>query len=261
MSPVAPLTIVGVDEGASKEAVRRDFVADTAHELRAPLCVLGGLIETMSELDIDPSRSQQYLDLMAQQCKRMRNIVDGLLELSALEAMPEPGEGERIGVSALLARLRAEAEVLSGGRHQIILDVQPGYDLLGIERDITSALGNLVANAVRYTQPGGEIRIVWKASPRGGEFAVQDTGVGIEQKHIAMLTERFYRVQKAVSEAGRRGAGGAGLGLAIVKAALARHQGSLEIVSEAGKGSRFIARFPAHRVVQVASQQVAILAA
>jgi two-component system phosphate regulon sensor histidine kinase PhoR len=245
----APATTVRA--AAGEEALRRDFVADTSHELRAPLCVLTGLIETMSELDMDPTRSHEYLDLMAEQCKRMRNIVDGLLELSAIEAMPDPGQGERIDMAALLARLRAEAGVLSGGRHSILVDAEAGYDLLGSERDVVSALGNLVANAVRYTQPGGEIRIVWKASRQGGEFAVEDTGVGIEAKHIPMLTERFYRVRPengAASHAGRRGAG-AGLGLAIVKAALARHQAALDIASEAGKGSRFIARFPAHRVV------------
>ncbi len=229
--------------GARCDAMRRDFVADTSHELRAPLCILAGLVETMSELSPDPVRAQEYLDLMGEQCKRMRNIVDGLLELSALEAMAKPSLDERVNVQALLARLKAEADVLSGGRHTVLLDVQPGYDLLGAERDITSALGNLVANAIRYTQPGGEVRILWRVSPKGGEFVVEDTGIGIEAKHIPMLTERFYRVQK-----GRRGTGGAGLGLAIVKAVLSRHQAVLEITSEAGKGSRFIARFPAHRV-------------
>ncbi len=146
-----------------------------------------------------------------------------------------------------LARLRAEAEVLSGGRHTVVLNAQPGFDLLGAERDITSALGNLVANAIRYTQPGGEVRILWQVSAKGGEFIVEDTGIGIEAKHIPLLTERFYRVQKRGAQS-RRGTGGAGLGLAIVKAVLSRHQAVLEISSEAGKGSRFVARFPLQRV-------------
>ena len=250
-----------VSASAKLEAMRRDFVADTSHELRAPLCVLTGLVETMSELGPDPAREQEYLDLMGEQCKRMRNIVDGLLELSALEGAPEAHLEERINVTSLLSRLRAEAEVLSGGRHRIALDAQPGFDLLGTERDITSALSNLVANAIRYTQPGGEVRIVWHASSRGAEFIVEDTGVGIDAKHLPLLTERFYRVQKASH--GRRGTGGAGLGLAIVKAALTKHQAALEISSEAGKGSRFIARFPAHRVTlsACASSPVSSLAA
>jgi two-component system phosphate regulon sensor histidine kinase PhoR len=248
-----------VTASAKAESMRRDFVADTSHELRAPLCVLGGLVETMAELEPDAARMHEYLDLMGAQCKRMRTIVDGLLELSALEGLPAPGRAERVGVATLVARLRAEAEVLSGGRHTILLDAQPGFDLLGSESEIASALGNLVANAVRYTPPGGEVRIVWHASAKGAEFIVEDNGVGIEPQHIPLLTERFYRVQKAVHAGGRRG-GGAGLGLAIVKAVLARHQATLEIASEAGKGSRFMARFPSQCVVPTISS-VASLAA
>ena len=240
------------------DAMRRDFVADTSHELRAPLCVLGGLVETMSELELDPEHSEKYLQLMDAQCKRMRSIVDGLLELSAIEGMPCASCTEKVNVASLLARLRAEAEVLSAGRHTILLQAESGFDLFGNERDITSALGNLVSNAVRYTQPGGEVRILWHASAKGGEFAVEDTGAGIEAKHIPLLTERFYRVQPGSGM--RRQPGGAGLGLAIVKAALSRQQATLEITSEAGKGSRFVARFPAHRLA-ARSASVATLAA
>jgi two-component system phosphate regulon sensor histidine kinase PhoR len=247
-SPASSAPIAAASPAAAASAPR-DLIADTSHELRTPLSVLGGLIETLSELDLDAERSRQYLDLMAQQCKRMRAIVDGLLELSTLEGKSDAGPGERIDIAALLARIRAEAEVLSGHRLTVTLDAQTGFDLLGHERDITSAIGNLVTNAVRYTPPGGEIRITWRASARGGECAVQDTGVGIDEKHLPLLTERFYRVQQGVHAAGRRGAGGAGLGLAIVKAALARHQATLEIRSEAGKGSCFTARFPAQRMI------------
>ena len=246
-APSSSLAVVRPE--AIEAPAPRDLIADTSHELRAPLSVLGGLIETLSELDLDAERSRQYLDLMAQQCKRMRAIVDGLLELSTLEGKADAGPGERVDIASLLARLRAEAEVLCGRRLSVVLEAQTGFDLLGDERDITSAIGNLVTNAVRYTPPGGEIRLTWRASARGGECSVQDTGVGIDEKHLPLLTERFYRVQQAVQAAGRRGAGGAGLGLAIVKAALARHQATLEIRSEAGKGSCFTARFPAHRVL------------
>ena len=228
------------------DVMRRDFVADTSHELRAPLCVLSGLVETMSELEPDPEQSEKYLQLMDAQCKRMRSIVDGLLELSSIEGKPAPSHAEKVNVASLLARLRAEAEVLSAGRHTIVLQADSGFDLLGSERDITSALGNLVSNAVRYTQPGGEVRILWHASAKGGEIVVQDTGVGIEAKHLPLLTERFYRVQPGSGMRCKQG--GAGLGLAIVKTALSRHQATLEIASEAGKGSRFVARFPAHRL-------------
>ena len=103
------------------------------------------------------------------------------------------------------------------------------------------------ANAVRYTPAGGTVRISWKATPQGAEFAVEDTGIGIDARHIPRLTERFYRVDRGRS----RDAGGTGLGLAIVKHSLNRHQAQLEITSTPGVGSRFAARFPAARVAGV----------
>jgi len=103
---------------------------------------------------------------------------------------------------------------------------------------------------VRYTPEGGTVRLIWRASDGGAEFTVEDTGVGIEPQHIARLTERFYRVDRGRS----RETGGTGLGLAIVKHALMRHQATLDIQSEPGKGSRFTARFPARRVLPVAAR-------
>ena len=153
-------------------------------------------------------------------------------------------------MQGVLARVKADADALSGGRHRITLDATEGYDIAGAESEIASALGNLASNAVRYTPQGGSVHIVWRASSAGAEFIVEDTGIGIEPQHIARLTERFYRVDRGRS----RETGGTGLGLAIVKHALARHQAALEIQSEPGKGSRFTARFPARRVLPAATR-------
>ena len=133
------------------------------------------------------------------------------------------------------------------GRHQIIVETDGHGDLRGSESELVSALGNLVSNAVRYTPAGGTIRIQWHASPRGAEFAVEDSGIGIAPEHLPRLTERFYRVDRGRS----RDSGGTGLGLAIVKHSLNRHQAQLEIKSVLGQGSRFIARFPGNRVAGV----------
>jgi len=98
---------------------------------------------------------------------------------------------------------------------------------------------------VRYTPEGGTVTISWRSGSEGGEFAVQDTGIGIDPQHIPRLTERFYRVDRGRS----RDTGGTGLGLAIVKHALVRHQAGLDITSTPGKGSRFAVRFPTARLV------------
>jgi two-component system phosphate regulon sensor histidine kinase PhoR len=226
------------------ETMRRDFVANVSHELRTPLTVLMGFLETVRELKLDPERARNYMSMMADQASRMRHIIDDLLTLSALESAPQPLWDRQVPMRAVLASLYADAEALSGGRHRISLDAQGDCDLLGAESEIASALRNLVINAIRYTPEGGEIRLIWRAAETGASFAVEDSGVGIAPEHIPRLTERFYRVDSGRS----RESGGTGLGLAIVKHALLRHQASLQIESEPGKGSRFRVHFPARRV-------------
>ena len=238
-----------VARAARLEVMRRECIANVSHELRAPLTVLVGFLETVRDLKPGPKVSRDYLNRMEEQCRRMQHIIEDLLRLSTLESAPEPSRNERVCIGSILDRVRTEAEALSAGRHRIVLEAEGRFDLLGAESEIVSALGNLASNAVRYTLPGGSVRLVWRASPAGAEFAVEDTGIGIEKQHIPRLTERFYRVDRDRS----RHAGGTGLGLAIVKQVLTRHQATLEIGSEPGKGSRFTARFPAHRVVAAAA--------
>ena len=143
----------------------------------------------------------------------------------------------------LLGRLQRDAQALSGGRHQILLEAGAG-DLFGSESELTSAFGNLISNAVRYTPSGGEIRIAWEQRGSSAEFSVTDNGVGIDPRHLPRLTERFYRADLGRS----RETGGTGLGLAIVKHALSRHQAKLDISSSPGFGSRFSAVFPPARL-------------
>lgn len=228
------------------DRMRRDFVANVSHELRTPLTVLSGFLETLQEIDVDRDEQKRYLELMSEQSKRMESIVQDLLTLSSIESAPPP-DSDLVDMANLIDKLRRDAEALSAGRHTIIVESDGRGDLRGSEPELVSAFGNLVANAVRYTPTGGSVRILWQATEKGAEFAVQDTGIGIDPKHIPRLTERFYRVDRGRS----RDVGGTGLGLAIVKHSLNRHQAQLEIKSSPGQGSRFAARFPASRVVGI----------
>ena len=242
-----------VTQAERVEAVRRDFVANVSHELRTPLTVLVGFLETVRELKLEPAQRRDYLNLMETQALRMQRIIEDLLTLSVLESAAPPPADERIAVEPLLDRLRAETEVLSAGHHRIVLEMRGDFDLLGADSEIASAFSNLASNAVRYTPRGGEVRLLWEATAQGAAFTVADTGIGIEPEHISRLTERFYRVDRSRS----RETGGTGLGLAIVKHALTRHDATLEIDSTPGKGSRFIVRFPARRLVPAASTSAA----
>lgn len=228
------------------EAMRRDFVANVSHEMRTPLTVMMGFLETVQTLDLEQSKKDEYLELMMVQGKRMKSLVEDLLTLANLEANTQPAPLTKISMQSMLAMLKNEAEALSGNKHVIAIDANPECTLLGDERELISACSNLVSNAVRYTPEGGNITIMWQLSEGGGaEFSVRDSGLGIAPEHLPRLTERFYRVDRSRS----RETGGTGLGLAIVKHVATRHQAQLMIDSTPGEGSVFKIHFPVDRIV------------
>lgn len=238
------------------DSMRRDFVANVSHELKTPVTVLAGFVETLTDESIPLTEAQRgkYLALMAEQAGRMQHLVEDLLTLSALESSAAPDHEEEIDMRQLVARLLEEARALSGGRHRIETSVEPNTVLVGSARELHSAFSNLVSNAVRYTPAGGSITLTWRVARGEGVFAVADTGIGVEPRHIPRLTERFYRVDHSRS----RETGGTGLGLAIVNHVLARHEAALEIDSALGRGSTFRAVFPARRLAQPAPAQTSI---
>jgi len=225
------------------EAMRRDFVANVSHELKTPLTVLTGFLETVRDLPVSDEDRRRYVDLMLVQSVRMQSIVEDLLALARLESDAQPPGNDPVPVQALVAHLLHDADALSQGRHHISTEIDPSVGVRGAETELLSALGNLVSNAVRYTPAGGRItiRLAWEAGH--AVFSVADTGLGIAAEHIPRLTERFYRVDRSRS----RDTGGTGLGLAIVKHVLSRHHAELRVSSEVGRGSVFRIVFPVER--------------
>jgi len=224
------------------EQIRRDFVANVSHELRTPLTVIHGYLELLDPEDV-PALAPVLAEMRAQS-KRMGQIVEDLLTLSRLETQ-EHVVDERVPMAGLLATLRKEAEALSQGRHQITLEADADWDLVGSPKDLHSALSNLVSNAVRYTPSGGSVAIRWWHTDTGATYAVSDTGYGIPASHLARLTERFYRVSSSRS----RETGGTGLGLSIVKHVLNLHQAHLTVESTPGQGSTFACHFGPERLL------------
>jgi two-component system phosphate regulon sensor histidine kinase PhoR len=227
------------------ETMRRDFVANVSHELRSPLTVLCGFLETLVDTPkLDSDLVRRSLNLMQDQAQRMQRLVEDLLTLSRLESAQNPVREERIDVPSLVRALHQDAVALSAGRHHVQLQMESADWIHGSEDELRSAFGNLISNAIRYTPQGGEIRLRWLRQNGEPRFVVEDNGIGIDSQHIPRLTERFYRIDRGRS----RETGGTGLGLAIVKHVMSRHQGQLEITSEPGRGSRFSAVFPAQRI-------------
>ncbi|MEB0170240.1 phosphate regulon sensor histidine kinase PhoR, partial [Pseudomonas sp. CCC4.4] len=229
------------------EQMRKDFVANVSHELRTPLTVICGYLETLIDNaeGINP-RWVRALQQMQQQSERMQALLNDLLLLAKLEATDYPSDNQPVVVSTLLQIIKNDALALSAQRKQrITLSIDNEAKLKGSESELRSAFSNLVFNAVKYTQAEGTIHIRWWDDEQGAHMSVQDSGPGIETKHLSRLTERFYRVDSSRAS----NTGGTGLGLAIVKHVLLRHRGTLEIVSVVGKGCTFTCHFAPAQVI------------
>ena len=238
------LIVRDVTSEARLESMRRDFVANASHELRSPLTVVRGYLDTLAEDPVLDEGWREPVREMQRQSERMHGIVSDLLELSRLEAGSSEAEREPIDVAGLLALMRKEVLARPDRPAQFDLNLESDALLLGAEPELHSIFQNLIMNAVKYTPSAGRVSVRYWTDGLGGHVAVTDTGIGIPAAHIPRLTERFYRV-----DAGRsRKLGGSGLGLAIVKHALQRHGAQLEITSEEGKGSTFTCHFPPARV-------------
>lgn len=237
------LLIRDVTERRRMTTMRREFVANASHELRSPLTVISGYLDTLVSDPGAPEDWKKPLAQMQAQTARMNKIVAELLELSRLEGSGAATAEEVVDVPGLLA---AAKKTFAGqeGVPQIELEIRSQARLHGSGAEIESVIGNLLSNAIRYTPADGKITLGWTSDGNGAELSVADTGIGIEEKHIPRLTERFFRV-----DTGRdREDGGVGLGLAIVKHVLERHSATLRIDSTPGKGSEFTCRFPAERL-------------
>lgn len=238
------LLIRDVTDRIRLNKMRREFIANASHELRSPLTVISGYLDTLvTDPDI-PEAWQKPVSQMQAQAERMNKIVAELLELSRLEGSGQDMEIERIDVCDLLTAAR---RACAGREDMPVIDIEceSRAALSGSATEIESVISNLLSNAIRHTPEDGAVTLQWTTDEEGGVLAVSDTGDGIDADDIPRVTERFFRVARGRS----RDDGGVGLGLAIVKHALSRHDAELDIESEVGAGSTFRCRFPAERIV------------
>jgi two-component system, OmpR family, phosphate regulon sensor histidine kinase PhoR len=236
------LLVRDITERKRMATMRREFVANASHELRSPLTVISGYLDTLADDPNVPPEWRAPVAQMRSQASRMNNIVAELLELSRLEAPATDRVEQAVDVAALLASAR---KAFSGGnRAELLVLCESRAQIMGRTSEIESVVNNLLTNAMRHTPATGRVTLRWSSGVDGATLEVSDTGEGIAEEHLSRLTERFFRVDRGRS----REDGGIGLGLAIVKHALERHDAELEIQSELGKGSRFICHFPASRI-------------
>jgi len=240
------LLVRDVTRQSQLETMRKDFVANASHELRSPLTVISGYLETLALDDTLADDLRGPIGEMRRQSERMTTIISDLLELSRLEATDEQVVGTPIDVAGLLTLLRKDLAARDAKAHAVELRIESPDGLMGDQGLIHSAFWNLVDNAAKYSPAGGTITLRWWTDDEGGHFSVTDTGPGIAAEHLPRLTERFYRVDPGRA----RDKGGSGLGLAIVRHVLQKHGGELKIESVEGRGSAFSCHFAPLRLVR-----------
>lgn len=224
----------------SEQEVRRQLLADVSHELHTPLTAIRGYVETlrMPDLPLTDADRARYLGVVDDEAVRLERLIGDLLDLAKVEAAGSSLQKTRLPVAALWARLR-DRHALSANT----LDVRLTFDEASLEvmadvGRLEQALSNLIANALRFTPEGGEVRVSAHAVPGGVRFDVADSGVGLSPEDQARVFDRFFK-----HDASRSGAG-TGLGLSIVRAIAAAHGGAATVRSTSGQGSTFSVEIP-----------------
>ncbi len=225
------------------EQVRKDFVANVSHEMRTPLAGIIGYTETLLDGALeDKENNRRFLQIIHSSAIRLNSIASDLLVLSELESKVDPPEAGMIPVREVVEGALAivENEASARGVTLIREEIQDVH-VMGTRLRLEQAVLNLVANAIKFNNPGGEVRIRAVAESSGEvSITIADTGVGIPSQDLPRIFERFYRVDKGRS----RQVGGTGLGLTIVKHVIERMNGSIEVQSQLRNGSTFTVRLP-----------------
>ena len=229
-----------VSESRRIENMRRDFVANVSHELKTPIGALGLLAETMAGEE-DGEMLRRLADRVLHEAERLERTVEDLLDLSLLEAQENP-ERDLIPVDLIM---QDAAERMAAGAEAAGIPIEvsePAYDILVPcdRRQVTSALFNLLDNAVKYSEEGGKVEFAAETEGAFVVFSVRDFGIGIPGRDLERIFERFYRVDRTRS----RATGGTGLGLAIVRHVAQAHGGEVSVESEEGQGSTFRLKLP-----------------
>jgi two-component system phosphate regulon sensor histidine kinase PhoR len=224
------------------EEVRRDFVANASHELRTPLAAIRGFAETLLDsASLSPADQKSYLEVINRHALRLSNLVEDLLELSTIESRTSKLEIGPVDVSTVASNWIADSQLrLEERRIEVVTHIEGSPIALADARAVDQVLGNLLDNAMKYTEPGGSIAMTIEERRGRVRVSVSDTGIGIPPEDTSRIFERFYRVDRARS----RALGGTGLGLSIVKHLVQAMGGEMLVQSELGRGSTFTFSLP-----------------
>ncbi len=240
--------IEDVSEQRRTDQVRTDFVANISHELKTPIGAMSVLAETLID-ETDSATIRRVVIRMMEEARRASRTVDDLMELSHIELGGEQNRGP-VKVADIVSGALDRVTELASQRGISISTLDPvdadgarseTIVVHGDRRELISAVGNLVENAVKYSAEGGAVQVRARRTDDQVEISVVDQGIGIPQRDLDRIFERFYRVDRARS----RATGGTGLGLSIVRHVATNHGGAVLVSSTEGEGSTFVLRLPA----------------
>ncbi len=222
------------------DAVRTDFVANISHELKTPVGALAVLAEALSQED-DLDIIQRLSEKMVDEAIRVGRTIDDLLELSRIEFGGEAVKEEVDAEAIILASISRVSPMATAHSIKVaMIDLPEPLKVVGDRRQLASAIGNLVENAVKYSEVDSSVEVSARTDGEWVEFIVRDFGLGIPSRDLDRVFERFYRVDPARS----RATGGTGLGLSIVKHVATNHGGDISVWSAESAGSTFTLRLP-----------------
>ncbi|PAV30406.1 PAS domain-containing sensor histidine kinase [Virgibacillus profundi] len=231
----AVLVLYDITELKKLELMRKDFVANVSHELKTPITSIKGFAETLLENDMnDVKVNNEFLEIIYNESNRLQLIIEDLLTLSRLEREDFPLVLNKININVLVDEVMPVIKQKAMQKNlKISLSLDEDITFMADKEKVKQILINLLDNAVNYTSENGEISLHITSNDKFVHIKVSDTGIGIDEKALSRLFERFYRVDQARS----RNTGGTGLGLAIVKHIVEVHEGTIEIDSEINKGT------------------------
>jgi two-component system sensor histidine kinase SenX3 len=239
--PTGSALLVARDITAARqtEQVRRNFVANASHELKTPVSSIVGIASALELAAGDPAATHRFVAMLTRESERLSRLVSDLLDLSRLENIAGPLQPVRLDAVLRDESEKLRAQAADAGLRLLVGELD-ATSVIGRESDLAQLTHNLLANAIRYTPAGGEVRLDLVCADGVAVVTVADSGIGIPPADLDRVFERFYRVDRARD----RETGGTGLGLAIVRHVAESHGGEVAVASTLGRGSTFTVRIP-----------------
>ena len=235
-------TLSMIDRWEQTENMRKEFVANVTHEFKTPLTSISGFVETLQEgADEDREVRKKFLDIIAIETSRLSRLIEDVFILSDIESRKTQEALESFDVGTALRKIVMSINPVAQAKGiEILLEVKGNPVIKGNQDRFSQMMMNLIENAVKYSKEGKSISVSAEENQENIVVSVKDEGIGIEEKEIPRLFERFYRVDKSRS----KDMGGTGLGLSIVKHIASLFDAQIKVTSEPGKGTTFTVAFP-----------------